>query len=461
MKKIFLLALAATTLATASAEGYQVNTLSAKQLGMGHTGVSQKLGSESVWFNPAAAAYQEQRFTVAAGVTGIMPVATFTGATSGVTTTTDNDMSTPLYLNLNYKVNDDLAVGFNFNTPYGSSMNWGESWEGAHMIQSIKMQSFSVQPTVSYKLFDDKLSIGAGFMIGWGSFELSKSALPVGDAGAEVISLLTYQTYIAGGADAATATGAADVAKAAAQLAGDEPLASVALEGDAELTFGVNVGLLYDINEKWSVGASYRSKMMMDVEAGDTAVTLIDNETIVGSGLLASISAMNGVNFSASLPMPAVFTAGATYYPTEDWTVSADFQLTQWSAYETLNFDFASAAVANQISAKNYKNAFAVRLGAQYDVCENFTARIGTYYDGSPVEDGYMSPETPSTSKLAGTCGVSYRLFDMLSVDLAYAYIGSLGGVREGCSCASDYGAFAGDYKATANVFSVGVALGF
>lgn len=58
MKRIFLLTLSVAFAANASAEGYQVNTLSAKQLGMAHTGVSQKLNSESVWFNPAAASHQ-------------------------------------------------------------------------------------------------------------------------------------------------------------------------------------------------------------------------------------------------------------------------------------------------------------------------------------------------------------------------------------------------------------------
>lgn len=37
----------------AMAEGYQINTLSARQLGMGHTGTALKLGSESMIFNPA------------------------------------------------------------------------------------------------------------------------------------------------------------------------------------------------------------------------------------------------------------------------------------------------------------------------------------------------------------------------------------------------------------------------
>lgn len=54
MKKFMLAATAAATVAFgAMAEGYQVNSLSAKQIGMGHTGIALKLGSESMFFNPA------------------------------------------------------------------------------------------------------------------------------------------------------------------------------------------------------------------------------------------------------------------------------------------------------------------------------------------------------------------------------------------------------------------------
>ncbi|MDE7459746.1 MAG: outer membrane protein transport protein, partial [Paramuribaculum sp.] len=42
------------------AEGYQVNTLSAKQLGMGHVGVAMKLGAESMLFNPAGLAFSDK-----------------------------------------------------------------------------------------------------------------------------------------------------------------------------------------------------------------------------------------------------------------------------------------------------------------------------------------------------------------------------------------------------------------
>lgn len=72
MKKLFLVLAAAAIASDAYAEGYQVNNMSAKQTGMGHVGTAMKLNSESIFFNPAATAFQTSKFDISAGMTGIL-----------------------------------------------------------------------------------------------------------------------------------------------------------------------------------------------------------------------------------------------------------------------------------------------------------------------------------------------------------------------------------------------------
>lgn len=57
LKKTILAGAMALAILPAAAEGYQVNTLSARQNGMGHTGTALKLGAESMIFNPAGLAF--------------------------------------------------------------------------------------------------------------------------------------------------------------------------------------------------------------------------------------------------------------------------------------------------------------------------------------------------------------------------------------------------------------------
>ena len=68
MKKYSLISLLALASLSAQAEGYQVNTFSPKQEGMGHVGVAMKLGAESNIFNPAAVAFSNKTLELSAGV---------------------------------------------------------------------------------------------------------------------------------------------------------------------------------------------------------------------------------------------------------------------------------------------------------------------------------------------------------------------------------------------------------
>ena len=136
MKKIFLLIACIAAASGARAEGYQVNNFSARQAGMANVGTAMKLGSESIYFNPAAAV-QDSKFDISVGATGILSSVWASelpslenGYRSSLTEKSDNKMSTPLHMYINYKPSERWAVGLGFYTPNGSSMNWGENTAG-------------------------------------------------------------------------------------------------------------------------------------------------------------------------------------------------------------------------------------------------------------------------------------------------------------------------------------------
>ena len=268
MKKIFLLLAAAAAASGAYAEGYQVNNLSSKQNGMGHVGTAMKLNSESIWFNPAAASFQDSEFDISVGITGIASKATYTslpdytGKTKPQHYTSDNSIATPLYAYFNYKPLDWMSVGLAFNTPFGSSMDWGNNWPGAQLVQSINLKAYNVQPTVSFKLCEH-LSVGGGLMMTWGKFDLSRSLLPIGADNAQNNALM----------------GALQMPNLF-EMAGDKNLMSLGLEGKAKMAVGVNLGMMWDINEQWSLGFTYRSKLKMKVDSGSIDLRMIDNAQI-------------------------------------------------------------------------------------------------------------------------------------------------------------------------------------
>ena len=90
----------------AHAEGYQVNTLSTRQLGMGHTGTALKLGAESQFFNPAGMAFMTGNVEADASFNAIMPSATAT--VGGKEYKTDCDPSTPFSVFGAFRISDSL-----------------------------------------------------------------------------------------------------------------------------------------------------------------------------------------------------------------------------------------------------------------------------------------------------------------------------------------------------------------
>ena len=112
------------------AEGYQINSLSTKQIGMGHTGVALKLGAENMFFNPAGMAYMDKTLDLTGSFTGIMPTATATinsvnaeGKRVSTSYETDNGVSTPISVNAAFSIYPNLKGGISFYTPYGSAIN--------------------------------------------------------------------------------------------------------------------------------------------------------------------------------------------------------------------------------------------------------------------------------------------------------------------------------------------------
>ncbi len=478
MKRLILLAAATLAAVSAAAEGYQVNNLSSRQNGMAHVGTAMKLGAESIWFNPAAAVYQTSKFDISFGITGVKCNGTFrtpidyTGVRKQEVYKTQNPISTPIYLYANYKATDWMSVGLAFNTPFGSSVDWGKSWAGAHQIQDISLAAYNIQPTLSFRL-GKGLTAGAGLMVTFGNFDLSRSMLPVGADDPQnkaLTAMLPALNPALQGVDLfAMAQGA--------------PLASLGLEGSSKVGVGVNLGLMWDINEQWSIGMTYRSKIKMKVDEGSVAVSLIDNPQL--QGILGQV--LPAVGFSpedlakakvkTELPMPATLTWGVSFRPAPRWEFAVDLQYVMWSAYDKLDIAINQPKLSSKpsmrlTSEKNYSNTLCFRFGGQYKPCDWFAARMGFYADESPVDSNYLNPETPSMTKLAYSAGLTVSPVKWFDIDVAYAYVNSADPERTGSSPYVNtvlsklsgkpvVGAFAGNYKAIAHTFSIGLRFKF
>lgn len=444
MKKVLAAAVAALAALSAAAEGYQVNSFSARETGMGHTGVALKLGAESQLFNPAAMAFTDKTLDVSAGMSAIKASAYCKH--EGTQWETSNKISTPFNFAASFHVYEELYAGITLYTPYGSSINWGKAWPGATLSESVSLQVFTVQPTLAWRA-SEKFSIGAGLMISWGNVNLSKGLLTW-----DMASKLGDIAWQAAALQSQLIPGSPHPGEKPAEPADKNiPPASVNLSGTSDLALGFSVGLMYNINEKWTLGASLRSEMDMKVKKGDAAVSY-DASPFLQNVLRESLDEMSSTNFSASMPCPYVFTVGAAYRPLGNLEIAADVQLNGWASYDYLDIKFAGLSKFDQKIKKNYRDAMTFHLGAQWGVTKKLDLRAGLMIDLSPCDTDYYNPETPAMTKIEPSIGLTFRPTKRLAIDLAFMYIKGMG--VKGATGRIDQKSFAQAYSAAVDKYN-------
>lgn len=375
--KILLFALATTLSGQLFASGFQVLLQGNRQTAMGNVGVSLAPDSYSLFFNPGALGMMDYN-QISVGTNLIFSNNIFWNSQveySNYTAETDNPVGTPFHL---YGVWGPPDANFKFGvgvyTPYGSGVNWGEDWLGANVLEQISLRAIFIQPTVSYKL-TDWLSVGGGFVYAIGGVNLQRS-LPIAAQG--------------------------------------DP--SVELDGNAN-GIGYNLGVFLKAGDKFNIGVNYRSRVDMEVSGGDATFTDIP-------GALSQFFPA-GNTFNASLPLPSNFTFGVTYLASEKFQLSAEANFVGWSAYDILAFDFTTNTpqLDDSNSPRNYENSWVYKLGGEYKINDKIALRAGGYYDQTPVQQGYMTPETPDADRLGLTAGIGYTVNEKFSVDLSFLYI--------------------------------------
>ena len=469
-RKAVLTAAAVLSVLSANAEGYQINSQSARQWGMAHTGTALKLGAESMTFNPAGMSFMNSKFDVSVGTILIKSKVKF--EQNGDSHQTDNPLSTPIFGHFGYKINEKLAVGVNVTNPAGNSLVWGDDWAGGHLIQNVSLKAFNVQPTVSYRI-NDFISVGAGLMIDFGSFEQEKALMPKNQLEA-LIPLANKLSPV---------VPALGTLPAAIQSFHDMYPAEIELEGSSKVSYGFNVGALINITPKLTLGVNYRSKVKLSVEGGEAEVDyansaaegvvktiatftlpsqvagMLDDKTKeTVASVIASmdkITKLDGAKFDASMPIPSILSFGLTYQPTNAWTLTGEAQITGWSAYKTLSIDF-NTLTEPEVSEKNYKNTVCVRLGAEYVANDFVTYRAGIYMDTPPVQMDNYNPETPSANCYGFTAGATLNPTKYMAIDLSLGY---LQGEKTTGSC--NEGAFKADYTKSAIMPGLGLRFNF
>jgi long-chain fatty acid transport protein len=357
-----------------SAQGFQVNLQGQKQQGMGGAGTALMQDASAVFFNPGGLSFLKEN-SVIGSVTPVISAGTFQEAGTYATAKTTSPVAFPFaaYATWAKDSSSKFRFGLGAYTPFGSTITWENGWTGRFVLTQIQLFSVFIQPTVSYRI-NDKWGVGAGFVYSTGKVDLEQD-IPVVDQNGNY--------------------------------------GHAAIKGNAN-GYGFNGGIYYQPCSKLHLGLTYRSQVTMKVTDGTATFT-------VPSALSSNFPSGS---FSSSLPLPQVLTLGAAYTVCPKLTLVFDANLVGWSTYDTIRFNYATTTAQLQDTKldRDYKNAYAFRLGGQYKITDKFTGRLGMNYLISPVPDNHLTPDIPDANRLNVTAGVGYSFCKRFAADASFTF---------------------------------------
>jgi long-chain fatty acid transport protein len=372
MKKTILLCCGLAFTSIVQAGGFKIALQGIKQIGMGHTGTGFAQDAATIYFNPGGLSFVAPQLNIGGNL--LMPRTDFLDKNTGILTNANPKTYTPVSAYGSFRLAKNLVGGVGVYTPFGSGISYPADWGGRYILRSIDLKAIFIQPTLSYKI-SDNFAIGAGIIATVGSVKLEKD-IPTTNS------------------------------------VGSQP--SATLEGHAKTALGANVGL-YFIQNQFSAGVTYHSRIKMEVENGDATFNNVP------AALQANFPT---TTFSTTLPLPSELSIGAAYRATPQLTITADYNFTNWSTFDSLGFDYGSntPALSDDKSPRLYQNASAIRIGAQYKYNRSLMLRAGFFADQTPVQDSYIAPELPDNNKIGLSIGATAKLADNLDLDVALLY---------------------------------------
>lgn len=424
---------------TASAQGIGIYQMGSCVMTRGGAGVANGCDDgSSIFFNPSHLADAED-FTATLGTTlfdinGNFTYGSASQSRGGSVVDLQNDDIPVPHAYFSYGLADKIGLGFGAYAPYGLGVQWpeqtpdGSTFEGAFEGFDNQLQTFYLQPSISYQVTPD-LSIGGGPVVVVSTVEmnllqdLSQVNAPSGDTFGEL------------GVPAHT------------------PFARTNLD-QTGIGFGANIGLSYAVSDRLDVGLRYTTPVTVDydgtasfeqVESGfsfpadtplardldgdgnsdPTPVDLLIAGQFDSEGVLNQFESrasedapLESQSAETEMTFPMQLVAGLSFQATPKLLLLADYQFTGWSSFDELPLEFER--LDNRLKTQNYGDTHALRVGVEYDILDALAVRGGYAYTTSAVPNETMSPFLPESTRDHYTLGFGWNVTDMVEVNVSY-----------------------------------------
>ncbi|ALS33957.1 long-chain fatty acid transport protein [Pseudoalteromonas translucida KMM 520] len=362
------------------AAAFQLSEQNASGLGRAYAGEASIADDASVVArNPALMSLFKEKQISVAGI-AVLPDVSLKG------TDTNNGMD-PSVLNndsiapnaivpagyFTMPVNDKVSVGFGAFSNFGLATEFNGDYAAGQIAGETEIVTVNLNASVAYKVTEQ-------FSFGIGLNYIYADATIIRKFGAS-------PTPIPASTDA------------------------VHLEGD-DTGLGLNLGLMYQLDENSRFGFNYRS---------ETDITF---EGTFSSELPAALGGTEGASIpgSVEITLPAIAEFSGSHQLDEKLGLHYSVMWTGWSSFDKLEADIG-APIPAFTKEENYSDSMRYAIGSDYQYSENLLLRAGVAFDESPADKNHMSISIPDTDRFWFSFGGNYAIDQHSDFDLGVSVL--------------------------------------
>ena len=447
-----------------ASNGTQIGLVGARATALGSNFRGLADDWSAVFYNPAGLTQIENKWTFATSVGLVMPTAEhtpspypldlesippsfpFSGIDQSLRTAKEQQFYIPSVAAF-YRHSESLLFGLGVFVPFGLGTEWDlitlpDSY-GNQLDNKMEHRSdhqvICIQPTAAYQM-NDKLSVGLGLSLIWGSMTLNNAKMPFNPANLRWPDMQERADLLG--------LGLTDLTMDQRRIAVEN-----VLEGSG-FAFGANLGLFYQIHEKVGLGLSARfysdlklkgsfNQIMNAYADGPKVHTLneipaefyVDHEDPTGEINKQSLMALfsgkdldieNIKEVEACLPLPMTLGFGVAYNPWRRWTFTTDVSWTRWSSWDEVDIEYDEEEITTLLL--DWEDTIQAGLGIDclaWDADNHdLFIRLGYYMtDKTPIKDATMTPTIPDpVRRQTVTGGLGFNI-GRLAFDLAGEYV--------------------------------------
>lgn len=201
---------------------------------------------------------------------------------------------------------------------------------------------------------------------------------------------------------------------------GQTGLADGKLELDADdVGYGFNLGMLVSPWSGTRFGLTYRSEV--DLKFEDAAT--LKNIGPVLQGLL-NASGLAGSEVDIEMTVPQAVMLSGYQQLTDRWAIMGNIGWQDWSEFGKQELTLSSSTATSFTKDLGYDDTWHFALGAQYRFAERWLWSVGAAYDTSPVDDAdKLTPDLPLDRQIRIGTGIQYDWNEDVTVGVAYEYL--------------------------------------